>query len=67
MTKYKNATILFRSMSGDWFDIPAEQYRADVAGYRLATQRALSTGDESGMIQYEQGDTGWRYNPSFMT
>ena len=67
MTKRKNATVLFRSYSGDWFDIPAEQYATDAAGYGLATQRALSTGDESGMIQYEQGDTGWRYNSSFGT
>ena len=49
----------FTSESGDDFYIPDAQYSADVAGYRAAVER----GDESTMLKYETGETGWRTTP----
>lgn len=44
-----------RSESGDIFDIPKEQYEEESKAYRAA----VDEGDESTMLYYEEGDTGW--------
>ncbi len=46
----------FRSESGDLYTIPDEQYISDVQEYRAAVER----GDETTMLRFEEGWTGWK-------
>ena len=50
--KYKR----YQSLSGDWYNIPDdENYSAQVSGYTYA----VLISDESMMLWYESGKTGW--------
>ena len=51
----------FKSYRGDWFAIPESQFKADTAAYAAAVE----TLDESVMLHYEEGFTGWVYCPDF--
>lgn len=48
---------LYKSYSGDWFNIPVETYERDVKDY----EKALTYGEEKVMIMFESGVTGWKY------
>lgn len=45
----------FKSESGDMYEIPDENYEEDVKNYREAVKRD----DESTMLYYEEGRSGW--------
>lgn len=47
----------FKSASGDWFAVPADQFDAETKAYRAAVAR----GDEPEMLRFEEGRTGWQY------
>lgn len=53
MTSFK----LFMSESGDWFKIPTKQFESDTAAYR----KAVDEGNETIMLHFEIGRTGWIY------
>ena len=48
----------FKSYSGDYYLIPAEQYEFETHDYHDALER----GDERKMMHYEEGQTGWIYD-----
>ena len=46
----------FKSYSGDLFEIPVDNYNSETAAY----QKAVEEGDESAILKFEEGTTGWK-------